>query len=164
VPVAILAVAAALLAAEPAAAPSPLKGLAFLQGTWVAEPDAQGATGGFRFATELGGEVMVRRNRLELPARGERRASVHEDLLVAWAEGGELRADYWDNEGHAIHYVVRTSPGRAELTSRGPGPRFRLTYRELEPGRVEVSFEMAPPDRPDAFAPYLTGRARRTAP
>jgi hypothetical protein len=128
------------------------------------EPDAQGATGGFRFATELGGGVMVRRNRLELPARGERRASVHEDLLVAWAEGGELRADYWDNEGHAIHYVVRTSPGRAELTSRGPGPRFRLTYRELEPGRVEVSFEMAPPDRPDAFAPYLTGRARRTAP
>jgi hypothetical protein len=164
VPVAILAVAAALLAAEPAPAPSPLQGLAFLEGTWVVEPDAQGATGGFRFATELGGGVMVRRNRLELPARGERRASVHEDLLVAWAEGGELRADYWDNEGHAIHYVVRTSPGRAELTSRGPGPRFRLTYRELEPGRVEVSFEMAPPDRPDAFAPYLTGRARRTAP
>jgi hypothetical protein len=166
VPLASLALLVALRAADPAvaaAAPSPLRALAFLEGAWTAEPDARGATGQFTLAPELSGAVLVRRNRLAVPAGEGRPASVHEDLMVIWAEGAELRADYWDDEGHVIRYAVRTGTDRAEFLSGGPGPRFRLTYLLVAADLVEVKFEIAPPGKPEAFAPYLSGRARRTA-
>jgi hypothetical protein len=164
VSLASLALLAALRAADPAAAaaaPAPLRALAFLEGTWTAEPDARGSTGQFTLAPELSGAVLVRRNRLAVPAGEGRPASVHEDLMVIWPEGADLRADYWDNEGHVIHYAVRTGPDRAEFLSNGPGPRFRLTYLLVAPDLVEVRFEIAPPGKPEAFAPFLSGRARR---
>jgi hypothetical protein len=162
---AALALVAALLAAEPSrAGPDPLQALSFLEGTWSAEPDATGAAGRFSLARELDGRVLVRRNRLEMPARGDRPAGVHEDLLVVWPEGGALRADYWDNEGHVIHYAVEPTSDGVRLVSIGPGPRFRLTYVQVDKGLVEVRFEIAPPDKPEAFAPYLSGRARRAGP
>jgi hypothetical protein len=162
---AALALVASLLAAEPAgAAPDPFQALSFLEGTWAAEPDAQGATGRFSLARELDGRVLVRRNRLETRAKGDRPVAPHEDLLVVWPEGGALRADYWDNEGHVIHYAVQAAAGGVRLVSSGPGPRFRLTYVPVEKGLVEVRFEIAPPDKPEAFAPYLSGRARRVGP
>ncbi len=154
-----------VLAADPAVAAKPadpLAGLAFLDGNWVAEPDGQGGSGAFSFARELDGRVVVRRNHAVVPARGERPGGVHDDLLVLWAENGAVKADYWDNEGHVIRYEVAASPGRAVFTSTaGPGPRFRLVYTEREPGLVDVTFEIAPPGKPDAFAPYLSGRARK---
>jgi hypothetical protein len=160
-----LLVLSVVVAAEPAVAAGPadaLAGLAFLEGDWVAEPDGQGGSGTFSFARELDGRVIVRRNHAVVPARGGRPGGVHDDLLVLWAESGAVKADYWDNEGHVIRYDVATSPGRAVLTSApGPGPRFRLVYAEREPGLVDVSFEIAPPGKPDAFAPYLSGRARK---
>ncbi len=157
-----------VLAAEPAVPKKPadgLDGLAFLEGNWVAEPDGQGGSGTFSFARDLDGRVIVRRNHAVVPARGERPGGVHDDLLVLWPEGAGVKAEYWDNEGHVIRYDVATSPGRAVFTSAaGPGPRFRLTYVERQPGVVDVTFEIAPPGKPDAFAAYLTGAARRTRP
>ena len=64
-------------------------------------------------------------------------------------------------DGQVIHYAVEGAPGRVTMVSAGPGPRFRLTYVLVEKDVVEVRFEIAPAGSPDAFAPYLAGRARR---
>ena len=163
-PLASLALLVALRAADPAvaaAAPAPLRALAFLEGAWTAEPDARGATGQFTLAPELSGAVLVRRNRLAVPAGEERPASVHEDLMVIWAEGAELRADYWDDEGHVIRYKVRSEAGTLifESDPSAPGPRFRLVYARRGADVVEVSFSIAPPGK--GYEPYVTGLARR---
>lgn len=151
----------ALSAQAPASTASPLEACAFLKGTWAAEADATGATGEFSFEPGLDGKVLIRRNRAAIPAQNGRPAAVHEDLMLVYPEGGALKADYWDNEGHVIRYALKSAPGSLEFTSSGPGPRFRLSYRLLEKDRVEVSFAIATPDQPEVFKPYLSGRARR---
>jgi hypothetical protein len=115
--------------------------LRFLQGEWVAEG------GGFSLKPELGGKVLVRRNK----------SGAHEDLMVI--QGGH--ADYWDNEGHAIRYTVTADGKSAVLISDGDaaGPRYRLAYTLTAADTVSIKFEIAPPGKP--FQKYLEGSARR---
>lgn len=154
----------ATLLALPLAAQAPkstLAGLAFLKGRWEAEPDTTGAKGTFSLEEALGGTVLMRRNVLAFPPKEGRPGATHEDLLVVAPEDGVLKATYWDNESHVIRYTVATEPGRATFTSTGPGPRFRLTYLSLPQDRLEVSFDIAAPNTPEAFKPYLKGFAKR---
>ncbi len=75
-----------------------------------------------------------------------------------------VRADYYDNEGHVIRYLVETpADGRAVFTSEASaaGPRYRLTYEAAAGGSVKGAFLMAPPGKPGAFTPYLTWEMRR---
>ncbi len=152
-----------------AAAPAPLDALAFLIGEWEAEGGgAAGAgRGGFTFARGLQDRVIVRTNHAEYPASGEGPASRHDDLMVVHAaEGGEIRADYYDSEGHVIRYVVTTPrAGNVVFLSEAAGgaPRFRLTYTLADDGRLDGLFEIAPPGKPDAFATYLRWTSRRVA-
>lgn len=155
-----LLVSVGLFAQAPAPNPA-LESLNFLWGTWAAEPDASGAQGEFSLDPALDGRILLRRNRQVMPAQNGRPATVHEDLMLVYAEGGALKADYWDNEGHLIRYTVKPGKDVLELVSSGPGPRFRLSYRLLEKDRVQVDFEIAPPGNPEAFKLYLSGRARR---
>ncbi len=140
----------------------------FLLGDWVAEEaggaPGQASGGGSTFRTELGGRVLLRTNRAEYPATKEHAAFVHEDLMVVYAEtGGRVRADYWDNEGHLIHYTA-TADGQSarflsdEITSQ---PRYRLTYVRAGENRLKVTFEIAPPGKPNEFRKYVEGTVRR---
>lgn len=158
----MLLFAPALLQAAPAA--DPLAALDFLKGEW-ASGDSSGepgkASGGaFSFKPEAGGKALLRRSFAEYPAAEGRPASRHEDLMVVYAEGGTLKADYWDNEGHVIHYSVEAGSGSAVFTSLpGPGPRFRLSYRRQDASTVGLSFEIAMPGKD--FAPYIQATVKR---
>jgi hypothetical protein len=124
----------------------------FLQGDWRGE--GKGSSGEFSFKPELGGRIFVRHN---VSNTGAER---HEDLMVISPEGSAFRADYWDNEGHTIHYRVATAEGQAVFTSEeGPGPRFRLTYRKNPDVSLRIVFEIAPPG--GEFKTYLEGSAHR---
>lgn len=166
---------ASLLASTPAvgptaaapAAPDPLAGLRFLLGAWKATSGGgapgEAIAGGFTFVLDLDGRVAVRRSFAEYATRpGDTKGHRHEDLAVVWAGPDGLRAIYWDGEGHEIEYAVATAPGRATFESAGPGPRFRLDYREVSPGEVTISFSVAPPGAD--FREYVSGTARRTDP
>jgi hypothetical protein len=156
-----------LFAAAQQGAPLPdWKAFQFLVGDWVGEGSGspgQGA-GGFTFALELQGRVLVRHNRTEFPAGPDRPAFIHDDLLVVYQEKDGIKADYWDNEGHVIHYLVElTAEGLITFISeKQPGaPRLRLSYQRLGEARVDILFEMSTPDKPDDFKVYLHGKARR---
>ncbi|HEX7077913.1 MAG TPA: hypothetical protein VF363_05795 [Candidatus Eisenbacteria bacterium] len=160
---ALIAALAVALGALPALAETPeaLRPLSFLLGDWRAGANAgapgQGS-GGCAFRLDLQDRVIVRTNHAEYPAAGGRPAVVHDDLMVIYpGDGGALRADYYDNEGHVIRYGV-TAAAEGVVTflsdASAPGPRYRLTYRRGNGVVVEGRFEMAPPDKPDEFKTY----------
>jgi len=158
----------------PTTAPTPVAGPAAtdpwaafrpLLGEWVAEPSGQPGEPSHAtasFTLELGDQVLVRRNHVQLPPRaGEATGPVHEDLLVIAREGSGLRATYWDNEGHVIRYQVTGEAGATSFDSEpGPGPRFRLGYRPLPEGRYSVTFSIAAPPGGE-FRLYQSGVMRR---
>jgi hypothetical protein len=143
----------------------PLPSLAPLLGKWVAEPDPKqpGVTGWTTFERELGDRVVVRKNHASYPPKDGRPASEHEDLMILFSEDGKLRAEYWDNEGHVIRYEVQ-SPAANRLVflseARTGAPRFRLTYAWPQPGKLDLTFEIAPPGATE-FRPYISARLRR---
>lgn len=156
---------AATLAAQAPAPKTDLFGpVRFLAGDWVAEGDGKPGSGSgaasFRF--ELEGKALVRRSHADYPALGGRPATHHEDLMTVFAEGGQLKALYVDNEGHVIRYLAAEVPGGVALTSEpAPGPRFRLTYLRQAEASVTVRFEIAPPSAPETFKVYLEGVTHR---
>ena len=103
--------------------------------------------GGFSLRPELDGKVMVRRNLTTFPAKDGRPAIRHEDILTVFPEGGQLKALYLDNEGHAIHYMVtvETGGGLVFQSEPGPGPAFRLIHRMKGKDAMTVAFAIAPP-------------------
>jgi hypothetical protein len=138
----------------------PFAGLAFLEGRWAGEGAQAGSVGEFSLAKALDGKVLLRKNLFCMPG-ADGKAVTHEDLMVIFAEVGALRADYFDNEGHVIHYSVESGPDRATFLSAGPGPRFRLTYLRTGADTLEVRFEMAMPDKPEQFKVYQSGKVKR---
>ncbi len=139
----------------------PWQALGFLQGTWEAKtsraPAGVEASGTYIFRKELGGHILARHT-TAAGCKGPADFNCdHGDLLYVFQEaaGQPLRAIYFDNEGHVIHYRVSTpAPGRAEFLSEpGPGPQFRLSY-ELKGGLMEGKFEMRMPGAA-AWIPYL---------
>ena len=154
------------LAAQQAAPAADWTAFQFVMGEWVGEgggSPGQGG-GGFSFAADLQGRVLVRRNHTEFPAGQGRPAAIHDDLLIVSQESDGTKAVYWDNEGHVIRYRVE-SPAKGMLvfiSEKQTGvPRFRLSYQQLGEARVDILFEMAAPDKPDEFKAYLHGAARK---
>ncbi len=163
-----LALLALLLQPSPPAggAPAALEPLGFLIGVWEAVgagAPGQG-TGTAAFTRELQERVIVRRSFAEYPATATSPASRHDDLMVVYADGGRVRADYYDSEGHVIRYGV-TATGRGEAVFLGdpaPGaPRYRLTYRLAPTGALDGEFAIAAPGAPDTFTTYLRWTSRR---
>ena len=155
-----------------AAPPKELEPVAFLVGQWGTVGTATGAPGGgtgsATFAWGLQDQVMIRTSYAEYPATASAPASRHDDLMVIYAAAaGGLRADYYDNEGHDIHYAVTTpAPGQASFVSDAVSgaPQFRLTYALGADGLLKGEFAIAPPDKPGTFSPYLTWESRKVAP
>lgn len=159
---AFIAVSSATHAQQPGLSP-----LQFLLGTWEAEPSSSGTVGSTTFAPDLQGKVIVRTNHAEYPPAGGRPAIVHDDLMVIYAEPAKpLQADYYDNENHVIRYVISSGPlgGVIFLSPSVAGTaRYRLTYTPVTADRVAGQFEIAPPDKPEAFSTFLRWFMRRTS-
>jgi hypothetical protein len=122
-------------------------------------------SGGFSFKPDLQGSVLVRKSHSEYPASQGRLATVHDDLMVVYAEQEHTRAVYFDNEGHVIHYTPSFSPdGRTLSLVSDPTantPTFRLTYVSTEPDVLKINFEIAPPGT-NTFKSYVAGVVHRT--
>jgi hypothetical protein len=146
--------------------------LGFLIGEWVGEGSGapgQGI-GGFSFLPDQDGRILVRRNHADYPATKGKPAYSHTDLTIVYQESGDtkLRAIYFDDEGHTIHYTVEPSAdgNSVQFLSEATAsqPRYRLTYRQTGHDRVAIRFEIAPPGKPETFSTYIDATARRTHP
>jgi len=77
----------------------------------------------------------------------------------------ELRAIYFDNEGHVIHYTVTVLEGGMTmqfLSAVSPSsPGYRLTYNLTSRNTLTLTFEIAPPGMPPTFSTYIEARAQR---
>ncbi len=144
----------------------------FLVGDWAAQgggEPGQGA-GSVSFKFDLQGKILVRRDRTDYAATKDRPAFSHEDLMVIYPEPGGTgaRAVYFDNEGHVIQYSAKFSEDQKTLTflsdAAPSSPRFRLTYTKDGSRALAIKFEVAPPDKPEAFSTYVQGVARRVQP
>jgi len=142
--------------------------LAFLSGEWIGEGggDPGQGIGGFTFNPDLQGKVIVRKNYAEYPATKDKPAFRHDDLMIIYKQPGDtMRAIYWDNEGHVINYTVEVSPDSKSAVfvslPSASTPGFRLTYKMKDEKNIGITFEIAPPGRPDKFSPYLEASAHR---
>jgi hypothetical protein len=140
--------------------------LAFLIGDWVGEGGGgpgQGS-GEFSFHLDLGGAILIRKNISHYPATKDKPAYAHTDLMIIYFES-TLRAIYFDDENHTIHYAVEPladGKGVRFLSDAvATQPRYRLTYRKTGDDRVAIQFEIAPADHPEAFSSYIEATARR---
>jgi hypothetical protein len=143
--------------------------LQFLIGHWTGEgttADQGSGAGAFSFIPDLQGKVLLRRNFAEYPKKDDKPAYRHDDLMIIYHDGAahELRAIYFDNEEHMIHYAIKPSANTAVFLSEGPqdAPRFRLTYTSAGPDRLKLKFEIAPPGKD--FATYIEASAHRDKP
>ena len=83
-------------------------------------------------------------------------------MVIYCDEAENLLADYYDSEGHVIHYSGQVNAiNQVVFTSSPatPGPRFRLSYRLEEDGKLIGTFEMGTPGKLDKFTPYLNWSA-----
>jgi hypothetical protein len=137
----------------------------FLVGHWIGEGSGQpgAGTGAFSFTPDLQGKVLMRRSFAEYPAAGGKAASRHDDLMVVYRDEttADLRAIYFDNEGHIIRYSGKASAGGVVFVSEGgPGEmRYRLTYTATGKDTLKLQFEVATPGK--EFVSYLEAAARR---
>jgi hypothetical protein len=152
--------AQALFAAEPAA--DPWQSVQFLLGSWQAKTEGGSAkatgSGIYTFRRELGNHILARYS----GAKGCKGPAdfncEHGDLLFVYQDGrGQpLKAIYFDNEGHVIHYDVSvTAPETVTFLSEasGAGPQFRLTY-VLAGAVMSGKFQMRMPGQ-TGFKSYL---------
>jgi hypothetical protein len=146
--------------------PPELERFSFLLGDW--EGDGSGApgqgSGTTTFSRGLQDRVMIRTSYAQYPASSNTAPLRHDDLMVVYVEQGNVRADYYDNEGHVIRYLVTsTSAGEALFVSDAASgmPRYRLGYRLAADGKLAGRFEIAPPGKPGDFASYLAWEMRR---
>lgn len=155
-----LSVLTGTVRAQASAALAPLQ---FLLGEWEGIGDQAGATGGFAFAPGVQDRVIVRTNYSNTPASDGRPASRHDDLMVIYVDASLIKAEYFDSEGHVIRYVAEARAGHvAFLSEAKPAePRYRLTYTQGSAVTLNGTFEVAPPGKPEAFAPFLSWTARK---
>ena len=140
----------------------------FLLGQWIGEgTGAPGeGTGGFSFELDLQEKVIVRKNHADYPATKDKPAFSHTDLMVIYREVDDsIKAIYFDNEGHVIHYSVSLSKDQITLTfisdPSPAAPRFRFIYTRVTDDRLKLEFDIAPPGKPEAFSKYIEGSAHR---
>jgi thioredoxin-related protein/uncharacterized protein YciI len=140
----------------------------FLMGEWKGEGggDPGQGTGTFSFTPDLDYTIITRKNHTVYPAAKDRPAFTHDDLMTVYQIGGATKAIYFDNEGHTINYTVEFSNDSNSIIFLSDPttstPRFRLTYTKVEVGTVRITFDIAPPGKPEDFSQYLEGIARRT--
>jgi hypothetical protein len=138
---------------QPAPAPDPFKALAFLEQNWEANTQGYGgvkSTGTYTFRRELGGHILARRSTSDAGCKGPATFDCeHGDILYVYEEapGQPLKAIYFDNEGHVIHYDVSVPTATSVVflsEASRPGPQFRLVY-ELKDSLLLGKFQSRMP-------------------
>ena len=140
-----------------------------LIGSWVSDPGSGGAPGqatkgGETWSHDLNNDILVRRDFSEYPKSSGRTVLRHEGLMVVAPNMQQsYTAHYYDNEGHTIAYLVAASDTAIVFTSNPipNAPQFRLTYRPIG-AAYEETFEIAGPNQPGMFHPYVKGVIRRS--
>jgi len=144
-----------------------LDSLSFLLGKWQAVSKPGEPTGSFEFTLRLQSRIIIRTNYADYPATNGHPAFRHDDLMIIYQVAGEgLRADYYDSEGHVIRYTGQISGNNQVVFFSQPtasSPAFRLGYNIDPDGRLNGSFEVAQPNQPDTFTPYLAWSAIKTS-
>lgn len=136
-------------------------------GTWVGGGSGEPGKGSgqFSFSPELQGAILSRHSYAEYPATKDKPAYRHDDLMVIYADDADkkTRADYWDNEGHVIHYIVDVAADKLVFISdpNQAGPAYRLSYAKTSQDALTLTFEIAPPNDRAAFKTYITATAHR---
>lgn len=146
----------------------PFASLSFLLGTWnaraVNDPSVV-ASGTYSFRAELNRHIIARHT-IAAGCKGPEDFNCqHGDLLYIYADasGQPLRAIYFDNEGHVIHYSVSTPTSTtAEFISdrAASGPQFRLFY-DLKDGVMNGKFQIRMPESPE-WKSYLEWTGSRS--
>jgi hypothetical protein len=140
----------------------------YLLGEWdggnVGDPGE--GHGRFAFSFDLDRNILVRKSSTVYPDTPERPGFTHDDLIIVHVDNdAQMRAIYFDNEGHVIHYEVTVSSDRQTITLQSYPeptiPQFRFTYIKTGKDTLDARFEMAPPGKPGAFFTYLEGTAKR---
>ena len=136
------------------------KALGFLEGTWEAKTVGGSAAvaGTYTFRKELSGHLLARHSATAACKAPTDFDCEHGDLLYIYedAPGQPLKAIYFDNEGHVIHYAVSTTESHSAVLLSDPaipGPQFRLTY-ELKGGVMSGRFQAHMPG-PGDWKSYL---------
>jgi hypothetical protein len=133
--------------------PDPWKPLQFLMGEWVGEGSGSpgDGAGGCSFDFDLQRNVMIRKNYAVYPTFR------HDDLMVVYLdpESKAVKAIYFDNEGHVIHYTVEPGADSVKFVSE----QYRMTYRKTGEDKLSLDFDMAPPGKP--FANYIHATLRK---
>jgi hypothetical protein len=139
----------------------------FLLGEW--EEQAGGkpgqGTGIFSFAFDLQGKVLIRKNHSDYPATKERAGYSRDDLMVVYVdpETKHKRAFWADSDGHVVNYDVSVSPDGKSIVFVGDvlpaAPRYRFAYSQIQPNKIAISFEVAPPGHPGRFEKYIDATA-----
>jgi hypothetical protein len=132
------------------------KPLTFLEGTWEAKtgPGDVQSSGTYTFKPELNGHILARHSTSNAGCKGPATFDCeHGDLLYLYkdAPGQPMKAIYFDNEGHVIHYEVTTPDATTAVflsDASQPGPQFRLTY-ELKGAVMTGKFQMHMPGSAD---------------
>ena len=150
---AVLILLPAMAFGQSGAAPDPFKALSFLEQNWEANTNGYGgvkSTRTYTFRRELGGHILARRSTSDVTCKGPTDFDCgHGDMLYVYqdAPGQPLKAIYFDNEGHVIHYDV-TTPGATSVVflseADRPGPQFRLSY-ELKDSVMYGKFQSRMP-------------------
>ena len=126
--------------------------LSFLEGTWDAKANGSSgaaAVGAYTFRLELRDHILARHGDLSQCKGPADFDCGHSDLLYIYRDSPAqpLKAIYFDNEGHVIHYGVSTpSPNSVVFLSDSSqsGPQFRLAY-ELKDQIMYGKFQMRMP-------------------
>ncbi len=127
--------------------------LEFLIGSWsspVSGQPGQGVSGASTFSYNLDGKVIIRDSLAEFaPEPGQEKGLIHKDLLIIYQQPGEskLRAIYFDNESHVIHYTL-SFPERGtgiifDSEATPTSPRARLVYEANPDGTLTTEFFVA---------------------
>jgi hypothetical protein len=131
----------------------PWKALSFLAGTWEARAQAGSAaaqvTGTYTFAPELKSHVLARHSLYGGCEAPQEFNCDHQDIFYVYQEANNqpLKAIYFDNEGHVIHYSVLTPDSTTAIFVSDPSnsaPQFRLVY-ELRNAVMSGKFQMRMP-------------------
>jgi hypothetical protein len=141
--------------------------LGFLVGHWEGGgevTDTGGkAVGVSDMTVEANGRLLLRRDRNETLDKSGKVVGALGQVMSVYEEGGAVRADYVDGEGHVIHYGPAVIvPGRSvEFTSVAPaGPIFRLRYEAVGADALKIWFGLKPPGVAD-FQPIAIGDVHR---
>ena len=145
---------------------SKLGNLDYLIGEWTGSGGGSGSgqgEGGSVFRYDLDSNVIIRENYAHYPAQNNKPEYTHKDLMIIYWQTVLPKAIYIDNEKHVINYNIELKENELVFTSeevKGT-PQFRMTYIKIDQNRMNLKFDIAPPNKPGKFMPYITADMKR---